>query len=128
MTTSDNRRGQGSLAAKIVREHERHLDILAEAGVRIEAEIKCIEGAPDRDLCRAINTHRAGLMAAFEIEKQKTELRIAAAKNGFLPDEDIEAEMLALAIDTVRSLPADKLQPLIAERGWRVEQEDLSDD
>jgi hypothetical protein len=100
----------------------RYMALLERLGAKLTGSLAadCNDvGTPSRDWARSFGHYSGGVRGLLGEQRERAKLKLLAGKAGQQPlsDEEYEAELRQLAIETVRELPESELQAELARRG-----------
>ena len=107
---------------KLKAEAERYLALLEELGAKLKRTlpIDCNDaGTPSRDWSRGFGHYSGGTRGMLAEQRERMKLQIMAGKAGQAPmtDEELDAGLRQLQLDTVRDLPEQELRQELKRRG-----------
>lgn len=130
---------QKPIAMRLAAEVQRQLDIQERLGAALMKDLESVETSgrkvldfngevvdtvyvPDRDWARCYGHYRGSNkdLLAEERERTKLKLLVQGKDKAVLTDEEYQAEMATLALESVKALPNDALEAEMRARGLVV--------
>lgn len=114
-------------------ESERYMALLERLGEKLSKSIAVdvnTKGTPSRDWARSFGNYSTGVRGMLQEQRERARLKLLAGKAGQVPltDEEYEAELKQLAMDSVRELPEQELRAELARRGFNADDLATPDD
>lgn len=112
------------LTPRLMAESERYLSLLEKLGKKLvdTLDVDVNEaGTPTRDWCRTATNYGTGIRGMLAEQRERAKLQLLAGKQDMLSDEQYQAELRALAVESLGDLPADVIQAELDKRGLKVE-------
>jgi hypothetical protein len=87
-------------------------------------------GTPSRDWCRGYKSYQATYQMLIAEDRERLKLRLLMKRAGeeMLSDEEYEAELDSLAVESLGTLPTDKLQAELMKRAQQALPQDMRDE
>lgn len=106
----------------VTEETPHHLRLLSRLRERLVSSMNADandKGTPSRDWCRAYQRYQTGYAAILLEERERVKLRLMLDKSGqqTLTDEEYEAELKQLALESLGTLPQEEIDRELERRG-----------
>jgi hypothetical protein len=114
------------VTAWLMRETPEHMQLMSDLRARLADTMKTDvteAGTPSRDWCRAFGRYQGTYQMLLNEDRERLKLRLLM-KSDDLSDEQYEAELRSLAVDSLGTLPMDALQKELARRAAQALAED----
>lgn len=116
----------GSVSTWLRGETPELLSLLTKLRTRLERRLEASknpDAVPDRDWCRGFQRYQTGYAALLAEERERAKLALMARLKGqgkVLTDEEYEAGIRELALESLGSLPAEDLARELERRGLKL--------
>jgi hypothetical protein len=88
------------------------------------------KGTPSRDWCRSYKAYQGTYQMLMVEDRERLKLRLLMKRAGeeMLSDEEYEAELDSLAVESLGTLPTDKLQAELMKRAQQALPQDMREE